>query len=148
MERCFSENTGRALTAKIHNLHVLPFAEFPVIDPDMLAKSLLNPILADDSLTRGLGDAEARVLVEWLVERMENCAEEHGSEERTREEITRWCRRARAISRFVTLWCHQNDHGAACQLAATERFPWPFPATDTDPCDLMIDILGWEKEQF
>ena len=38
-------------------------------------------------------------------------------------------------------------HGAACQLAATERFPWPFPPPDADACDLMIDILAWEKDQ-
>src|SRR5437870_163841 len=103
----------------------------------MLTKALLGPILGDDSLTRGLGDAEARILVEWLVERMEACHVRSGSEEQTRGEITFWCRRTRAIGRFVTLWCYHNDHGAACQLAATERFPWPFPATDADPCDLM-----------
>jgi hypothetical protein len=112
----------------------------------MLPKALLNPILADDSLTRGLGDAEARVLVEWLVERIESCHAEGASEDRTREQVTFWCRRTRAIGRFVTLWCYRNDHGAACQLAATERFPWPFPATDADPCDVMIDILAWEHD--
>jgi hypothetical protein len=112
----------------------------------MLSRALLRPILEDDSLTRGLGDAEARVLVEWLVERMES-RYATSSVERTREELTFWCRRARAIGRFVTLWCYQNDHGAACQLAATERFPWPFPPTDADACDLMIDILAWEKDQ-
>ncbi|HWY86054.1 MAG TPA: hypothetical protein VNX28_04985 [Gemmataceae bacterium] len=112
----------------------------------MLSRALLRPILEDDSLTRGLGDAEARVLVEWLVERMES-RHASSSMERTREELAFWCRRARAIGRFVTLWCYQNDHGAACQLAATERFPWPFPPTDADACDLMIDILAWEKDQ-
>jgi hypothetical protein len=113
----------------------------------MLSKALLRPILEDDSLTRGLGDAEARVLVEWLVERVES---DHGgvvSDERAREYLTFWCRRARAIGRFVSLWCYHQDHGAACQLAATERFVWPFPATDVDACDLMVDILAWEKEQ-
>ena len=110
----------------------------------MLSKALLNPILSDDALTRGLGDEEARVLVEWLVERIESYS---GSEERTRAQVAFWCRRARAIGKFVTLWCHLGDHGAACQLAATERFAWPFPPTDADACDLMIDILGWEKDQ-
>jgi hypothetical protein len=113
----------------------------------MLSKALLRPILEDDGLTRGLGDAEARVLVEWLVDRMEACDAGGGSEEMTRDELTFWCRRARAIGRFVMLWCYKNDHGAACQLAATERFPWPFPPTDADACDLMIDILAWEKDQ-
>ena len=114
----------------------------------MLAKALLSPILDDESLTRGLGDAEARVLIEWLVDRMETCHAGNRSDERTREEVTFWCRRARALGRFVILWCHQNNHGAACQLAATERFPWPFPPIDADACDLMIDILAWEKDQY
>jgi hypothetical protein len=113
----------------------------------MLSKALLRPILEDDSLTRGLGDAEARVLVEWLVEHVEANQAGAGSEERARAELAFWCRRARAIARFVSLWCYHNDHGAACQLAATERFVWPFPATDVDACDLMVDILAWEKEQ-
>jgi hypothetical protein len=112
----------------------------------MLPKALLRPILEDEGLTRGLGDPEARILVEWLVERMETSHAGTGSEERTRAELSFWCRRARAIGRFVSLWCHKNDHGAACQLAATERFPWPFPRTDADACDLMADILSWEGE--
>jgi hypothetical protein len=114
----------------------------------MLSKTILSPILVDDTLTRGLGDAEARVLVEWLVERMERSHAHTGSEAKTREELAFWCRRARAIGRFVTLWCYHSDHGAACQLAATERFPWPFPPTDADACDLMMDILAWEKDQY
>lgn len=114
----------------------------------MLSKAVLSPILDDDSLTRGLGDEEARVLVEWLVERMETCHADNGCEDRTRAEVALWCRRARAIGRFVSLWCYQSDHGAACQLAATERFPWPFPSTEVDACDLMIEILAWERDQY
>src|SRR4051794_28346770 len=109
----------------------------------MVARALLHPILADDNLTRGLGDAEARMLVEWLVERTENQASE---EPGLREVIQRRCRRARALARFVQLWCYQQDHGAACQLAATERFPWPLPYCEVDPCDLMAEILNWEEE--
>ncbi len=114
----------------------------------MIAKGLLSPIFHDEGLTRGLGDAEARVLVEWLVERTEECHATSGSDERARAELAHWCRRARALGRFVTLWCYHQDHGAACQLAATERFCWPFPPLDADPCDLMIDILAWEKDQL
>ena len=59
-------------------------------------------------------------------------------------EVQRLCRRARSISLFVQLWCHQESRAAANQLAATEQFPWPLPATEMDPCDLMADILSWE----
>jgi hypothetical protein len=105
--------------------------------------SVLSPILADELLTRGLGDAEARAMIEWLVER---CERNHArlSAEACTAEVQRLCRRARAMSRFVYLWCHQQLHGAACQLAATERFSWPLPATDEDPYDVMNTILEWE----
>src|SRR5438034_1190655 len=98
-----------------------PFPSRPLYPADltrgkgMLSKALLSPILEDDSLTRGLGDAEARVLVEWLVERMEAVHTRSGCEKHTRAEVSFWCRRARALGRFVSLWCHQADHGAACQ---------------------------------
>ena len=34
----------------------------------MLAKPLINIILSNDALTRGLADPEARMLVEWVVD--------------------------------------------------------------------------------
>ncbi|MCI0459175.1 MAG: hypothetical protein L0Z62_19640 [Gemmataceae bacterium] len=111
----------------------------------MLSKPLLRPILDNEALTRGLGDMEARVLVEWLVEQAERLiratdAQAAGSA------IERLCRRARSLSRFVFLWCQARDRRAACQLAAVERFPWPLPTGPVDPCDLMQWILLWEGE--
>lgn len=108
----------------------------------MVSKELLTPILEDESLTRGLCDAEARILIEWLVERSEGYSDYSESDAGVR--IQAICRRARAIARFVSLWCYHFDHGAACQLAATERFAWPFPEPNADPCDIMVDALGWE----
>jgi hypothetical protein len=105
-------------------------------------RNLLNPILDNDRLTRGLGDAEARMLIEWLVEHAES--QYARNETRARAEVERLCRRARAIARFVTLWCHERLPGPALQLAATERFTWPFPVDDVDACDLLNDILAWE----
>src|SRR5690348_3835463 len=94
---------------------------------------LLRPILDDEALTRHLGDAEARMLVEWLVERAERGAS-----------VAALCRRARAISLFVGLWCYRGDRGAAGQLANAERFDWPLPHADIDPCTLMECILYYE----
>jgi hypothetical protein len=113
----------------------------------MLAKSLLSHILDDDALTRGLADPEARMLVEWLVERVEHLADRTDSEVASRTQVKQMCLRARAIGRFVTLWCHQRAWGAASQLAAVERFTWPLPATAEDPCDLMQTILDWEASR-
>jgi len=108
-----------------------------------MANSLLAPILDDEALTRGLGDPEARILIEWLVERAEAVEHENLVEEQSQATVKRLCRRARSISRFVSLW-EQEQRAAACQLAATERFSWPLPTDAVDPCDLMQTILNWE----
>ncbi len=111
----------------------------------MLSKPLLSPILDNEALTRGLGDMEARVLVEWLVEQAERLAASTDGEA-ARAAVAHLCHHARAISRFVFLWCLARDCRAACQLAAVERFAWPLPTGPVDPCDLMQWILYWEGE--
>ena len=110
----------------------------------MVAKTFLNCILGDDRLTQGLQDPEARILVEWLVARTEQWADQGMAEGTLSKAIQRMCLRARSISVFVRLWCHQRSHGAAGQLAATERFSWPLPPAVVDPCELMLTILAWE----
>lgn len=107
--------------------------------------TLLQPVLDDELLTRGLGDEEARLLIDWLVDQAERFAKRLTDVERCREEVVRLCRRARGVSRFVNLWCHQACHGAACQLAASERFAFPLPLPEVDPYDLMRDILDHEE---
>jgi len=108
-----------------------------------MATALLAPIFDDEAITRGLGDAEARMLIEWLVERAEAVQHENFADNETQAAVNRLCRRARAISRFVSLW-EGGERGAACQLAASERFSWPLPSDTIDPCDLMHVILSWE----
>jgi hypothetical protein len=111
----------------------------------MCLKSLLRPILDNEGLTRGLGDAEARALIEWLVQRAEDCHAQSGADA-VPSEVARLCRRARSIARFVWLWCYARSYAAGCQLAATERFHWPLPAGGADPYELMTDILYWEYQ--
>jgi hypothetical protein len=110
----------------------------------MPVQALLRPILDNEKLTRGLADPEARMLVEWLVDRAERLAEVVESETAGLSEVHRLCRRARSIARFVGLWCHQHECGAAVQLAAAERCTWPFPQPRIDPCELMQSILTCE----
>ncbi len=113
----------------------------------MVANPLLNHILSDERLTRGLGDAEARVLIEWLVEQAEELMRTDRAAEADR--AVRWlCLRGRAVARFVRLWCLDRARGAAGQLAAAERFAWPLPDADADPCELMQAIVTCESDQF
>src|SRR5262245_44826157 len=113
----------------------------------MLARPVLSQITDDEALTRGLGDPEARVLVEWLVEQAERLAEVV-SGETVADRVARLCRRSRSVARFVRLWCHEGGRRAACQLAAVERFGWPLPTRAVDPCELMQDILTWEAKEM
>jgi hypothetical protein len=111
----------------------------------MGAKPLWAHVVADEALTRGLSDPEARVLVEWLVDRAESLSHDAPAEAWAWEEMQRLSRRARAISRFVHLWCYDQRPGAAGQLAVAEAFTWPLPVGCVDPCELMQNILGWES---
>jgi len=92
-------------------------------------------------LTRHLGDAEARILVEWLVDRAENLAADVDAEAKVRS----LCRKARAIGLFIGLWCYRGQQGAAAQLANAERFDWPLPEPGMDPDLLMEQILDYES---
>lgn len=108
---------------------------------------LVRAAVRDESLTRGLGDEEARMLVEWVADWAELLAGAAQSDEDARRLVDRLRRRGRAIGRFVSLWCSEpNGRGAAAQLAAAERFTWPLPARDLDPPDLMHQILTWENQ--
>jgi len=84
------------------------------------------------------------MLVEWLVEQAEQVAEECASPQIAEQEVKRICRWARGVVRFVHLWCYEEAFGAATQLAGSEHFHWPLPATRVDPCELMEQILEWQ----
>lgn len=114
----------------------------------MQSMPLLRHIFNEESLTRGLGDGEAKVLVEWLAEWAELLAAESDSEDEAWDGLRKICRRARGISRFVLLWSEYSSRGAAVQLAGVERFSWPLPIEDEDPADLMERILAWEDRMI
>jgi hypothetical protein len=105
---------------------------------------LIRRVVNDESLTRHLGDAEARVLIEWLVDWAELLASDSDTKEQAWEGLQTVCRRARSISRFVELWSGEDSKPAAIQLAGVERFAWPLPAADDEPVALMLRILSWE----
>lgn len=107
---------------------------------------ILRRVLRDESLTRDLGDEEARMLVEWVADWTELLAEAARSDDEAWDLTVKLCRRAKAIARFVNLWNRPRGRGAATQLAAGERFRWPLPIGDVDPGELMRLILDWENE--
>lgn len=111
----------------------------------MLARSVLNHILDDEALTRNLGDAEARVLVEWLVDEAEALGAY--TDEEALVEVEGLRKRGRSLGRFVRLWSIDEDRRGAMQLAASERFDWPLPDGPVDPCLLMQQIIWFEARK-
>ena len=108
----------------------------------MLSTQMVRHVLRDEAVTRGLGDIEARMIVEWLADK----AEEIGRNKPETEawiELARATRRARIVSRFVQLWAESSSRGAAVQLISAERLDWPLPAGDRDSGILTEEILAW-----
>lgn len=110
--------------------------------------AILRAYLRDDALTRGLGDIEARMLVDWVAQWAELLAGTARTLEEAGGLVARIVRRARGISRFVQLACDfdPRGRGAALQLAASEQFHWPLPHAHVEPPDLMRRILDWENQ--
>ena len=106
----------------------------------------MRHILRDEAVTRGLGDVEARMIVEWLADRDEKAAVTAPTEAAGWAVVRAACRRARVIATFVRLWA-ADQHGAAIQLAGAERLHWPLPAGESDPGELMEGILSWVDRQ-
>ncbi len=102
-------------------------------------------IVRDDSLTRGLGDIEARMLIDWLVGWAELLSLAAKSQDAASELVARLVRRGRAIARFVRLWARPETRASAGQLAAAMRFTWPMPVPPMDPADVMHAALSWER---
>jgi hypothetical protein len=109
----------------------------------MHSTPLVRHILRDEAVTRGLGDVEARMIVEWLADRAERVAVEVPTEAAGWAAVRAMCRRARGIACFVRLWADPTSRGPAAQLAAAEQMPWPLPAGDADPGEVMSAILAW-----
>jgi hypothetical protein len=108
----------------------------------MSVKSLYDHILNDDALTQRLGDAEARVLIEWLIEQADRL---NGTSppEVAEEAVRRLCHRGRTLACFVSLWCYEARAGAV-QFAACAGLCRALPAGEVDPCELMQELLALE----
>lgn len=113
----------------------------------MQSMPLVRHILRDEAMTRGLGDVEARMIVEWLADRAERLAASAPDEPAAWAALRAVCRRARVIATFVRLWSAPGSRGSAIQLVAAERMTWPLPTGDVDPGELMEVLLAWTDRQ-
>ncbi len=101
----------------------------------MSAESLVERILEDEGLTSDLDEAEATVLINWLVKRAEAvCAADPKTAE---TEVGNLRRFGRSVSRVVATW---RDEGAseAGEKARKAKLPWPPKNAATAG-----DVLNW-----
>ena len=106
---------------------------------------IIRQVLRDESITRGLGDIEGRMLMEWLADWTVLFADAARSDDEAWRMTNRLCRRARAINKFVQMWQNPATRNGAGQLAAVERFRWPLPPGPIPTVRLMEQILNWEN---
>jgi hypothetical protein len=138
----------------ITNYSLLSVLRVPALQPTdsgdvrMIAEPLYRRVVNDESLTRGLGDIEARMLVEWLVDWAELLEDTMADPEEAHREINKLTRKAKAIRNFVVLWTDSESKAGAVQLAATERFQFPLPPEDYMPDEVMACILEWENNHL
>jgi hypothetical protein len=97
-------------------------------------------IVNDESLTRGLGDIEARMLVEWLTDWADLLEDTIPDEEDAQRQVTQLHKRAKAIGKFVVLWSDGESKAGAVQLA--------LPPEDYTGDEVMAGILQWENKHL
>ncbi len=102
----------------------------------------------DDHLIRGLGDAESRMLVEWLVDWAEMLADTISDEELVEKRFYKVRSRAQLICCYLRL-CQETDaHASLTQFTATQKLPWPLPTLKIDTIELLDRILDWESRHY
>jgi hypothetical protein len=114
----------------------------------MGAEPLYRRLINDESITRGLGDMEARMLVEWLVDWADLLEATIPDESDAQKQVSALRRKAKAIGKFVSLWSDSVSKASAVQLAACERLRFPLPPEDYSGDEVMAGILKWEDEHL
>ena len=114
----------------------------------MSVDACIDQVLRDERLTYGLADPEARLLVEWLVERAE-WIPRTGLGDNDQELAWSICyRRAKVLRQVVSLWCYRGRPDAATQLAASEGMAEYLPtAAVEDALDVMQALMKQEPFQ-
>jgi hypothetical protein len=86
----------------------------------MHVDACIDQVMGDARLTYGLEDPEARLLVEWLVDKAEHLPESGLAETEQDKTWQLYYRRAKVLRKCVQLWCYRGRPEAAIQLAASE----------------------------
>jgi hypothetical protein len=111
----------------------------------MTAQACIHQVMRDGRITHGLEDPEARLLVEWLVEKAE-AIPNSGLAENDQGLAWSLCyRRAKVLRQFVSLWCYRGRPEAAIQLAASEGLADYLPDSSVEEApDVMLSLMKQE----
>ncbi len=108
----------------------------------MLVDTCIDQVMRDGRLTHGLEDPEARLLVEWLVEKAESIPQTGLAEPDQQSAWTLCYRRAKVLRQFVALWCYRGRPEAAIQLAASEGLAEYLPDSSVEEAhDVMLTLM-------
>ncbi|MBL8822991.1 MAG: hypothetical protein JNJ77_10420 [Planctomycetia bacterium] len=111
----------------------------------MMTTECIQRVMHDERITYGLADPEARVLVEWLVNKAESIPESDLREEDMQCAWELCYRRAKVLRQVVSLWCYRGRPEAAIQLAASEGMSEFLPdASVEEPVDIMLTLMKQE----
>lgn len=86
---------------------------------------LVSLVLDDEGLTRDLDEREAEHLTSWAVKQVEQIAAAADNEEQADQEVGALKKRVRKMSRFIVLWCQEQDDAQALELAKSAGFATP-----------------------
>jgi hypothetical protein len=111
----------------------------------MMTTECIQQVMHDERITYGLADPEARVLVEWLVNKAESIPESDLREEDMQCAWELCYRRAKVLRQIVSLWCYRGRPEAAIQLAASEGMSEFLPdGSVEEPVDIMLTLMKQE----
>jgi hypothetical protein len=82
----------------------------------MDVQPLLNQIADDESLTAGLADPEAKVLLDWLRQQIKTQVAHAATNAEGRSRFDSLRKRSAAYSRLIAAWCIDADETLARQL--------------------------------
>lgn len=113
----------------------------------MDATPFIDRILDDEGITGGLKDAEAKVLVDWLIASLKQRIRAVSDESKA-EEISRTLRRrARRIAKITELLCEQHDTHSASEIWKESGSKHSLDELELrDPTGVVKRLIQWETE--
>lgn len=112
----------------------------------MDAESWLNRIRDDEGITDGLGDDEARVLLDWLCDRVRRRVQSSNDRAAVARDVQEEIRLGRFLGQTIARLCEDRDLASAQQLWAKEKRRPNLAELDAgDPTGALKKLIAWQE---